>query len=131
MTSKRPISDSPWFWMLVYSGWTFVALALLSLKYGSRQSQLERQFQGRMVAAEKDSPGSSASHALETPPPGAEGHATNPPADASQFSTAQNTIIALWPLTFIFFGLAVCGGVMLWRERRGMEIQQEPITASS
>jgi hypothetical protein len=118
--------------MLVYGGWTFVALALLSLKYGSRQSQLERQYQGRMLAAEKDSAAANSEKEKVDGLAPAGDKPEGPPADAATFSTPENTVIALWPLAIIFFVIASTGGIMLWRERRqnGEDAERGPTSAT-
>jgi hypothetical protein len=117
---RRSISDSPWFWILIYSGWTFIALALLSAKYGARQSQLERQFQGRVHAEESKSGSTTAPEkGLDALP------------DASRnYSTPENTIIGLAPLAVIFGGIAFCAAVMLVRERWTLHRVGDSLTKS-
>jgi hypothetical protein len=119
MSQTRPISDSPWFWMLFYSGWTFIAFALLTIgKYGQRQSQLERQYQGRVQGAEKDNQGLIVASGPDANVPPS--HAERP-TERPTFSTPGNTIISLTPLTLIFFAVACFAAVMLWRERHKRE----------
>jgi hypothetical protein len=44
---KPPITDSPWFWALMFSVVALVALVAISGQYGKRQARLERQYQAR------------------------------------------------------------------------------------
>ena len=39
--------DSPWFWGHLFCVAGLIAIFLMQAKYGERQAQLERQFQGR------------------------------------------------------------------------------------
>ena len=42
-----PITDSPWFWVLLFSVVGLIALGGISGQYGKRQARLERQYQAR------------------------------------------------------------------------------------
>ena len=129
MSQTRHISDSPWFWMLVYSGWTFIAFGLLTFgKYGQRQSQLERQYQGRVQGAEKDNQGLIVAG---SPDANAQLPDVDKPKDPPIFSTPGNTIISLTPLTVIFFAIACFAAVMLWRERSKLQPHPEQSDAST
>ena len=44
---EPPITDSPWFWVLVFSVVALIALGAISGQYGKRQARLERQYQAR------------------------------------------------------------------------------------
>ena len=120
--------------MLVYCSWTFVAFALLTFgKYGKRQSQLERQYQGRMAAAEKQT-GEQLSPPAQLPIAAAVEQTAQSPSESestavnkTQYSSPENTAIPLWPLTIIFFSLATLGSVMLWRERRDLTASGDPL----
>jgi len=93
----RTITDSAWFWVLVFSLGALLALQAASSKYAVRQSQIERQYQGRQYAAEQGQAGK------QEPP---------------EFSTPENTLIALWPLKGLALLLAVLSVVILVRRER-------------
>ncbi|MFM9118691.1 MAG: hypothetical protein ACKOU6_21270 [Planctomycetota bacterium] len=50
MDEKRvrpPLTDSPWFWLYLFGTAGVLAIAAQSTRYGDRQAQHDRQFQGR------------------------------------------------------------------------------------
>jgi hypothetical protein len=48
--SQSPITDSPWFWLLTFSGMSLVALLAIGPKYALRQGGLENRFLNRETA---------------------------------------------------------------------------------
>ncbi len=94
-TSRPPITDSPWFWLYVFGTAGILALLATSTKFGARQSQLDRQFEGRR-------------------------HATAQPSDLEAerpFSSPGERIQSLRPL-YIVLTVALLGGwVALWWQR--------------
>ena len=96
MSEQTPITDSPWFWVLLFSVVGLMALAAISGQYGKRQARLERQYQARERVAE---------------------NAVDDPAQR-EFSTADNTLIRLMPLAAVLGAVAAVAAVMLFRERR-------------
>jgi hypothetical protein len=86
MAASRASADSPWFWMYLFGTAALIALALAGPKYGPRQAQIEREYQGRTRAAQNLN-GVDPDLALSSP---------------------ARTIITLRPL---FFGLAVVSTV--------------------
>ncbi len=72
MSAPRPLVDSPWFWAYLFSTAALVALALVGPKFGPRQAQIEREYQGRTRAAqnlngvEPDLPLSSSTQTIVT-----------------------------------------------------------------
>jgi hypothetical protein len=102
--------------MLLYSIVPLIGLALLSRKYAERQSRLERQYQGHMAAAEKKLERIQSAGDPEHSPPDA-GDQVKSDSDPPEYSTAEDTIIPLAPLTLIFLALALFAAVMLARER--------------
>jgi len=92
-----PITDSPWFWVLVFSLMGLGALVAIGGKYRERQSRLERQYQARERARE---------------------NALSDPA-RREYSSPEETLIPLWPLAVLLIAVGVGAGVMLWREYRG------------
>jgi hypothetical protein len=100
-SEKPPITDSPWFWLLAFSGVALIALVTISGQYGKRQARLERQYQARERIAE-----------------GAVGDgATSDPA-RREYASPDNTLVPLWPLAIPLVGVAGFAAVMLRRQVR-------------
>lgn len=90
------ITDSPWFWAYLFGVCALIGLVLAVPKYGERQSQIERSYQGRQRAAQQQ-------HDQEPNVP---------------MSSPANTLITLYPL-FVAVGiLSICAWIMLWRTHR-------------
>jgi hypothetical protein len=113
MKPPPAVTDSAWFWVLVYSSVPLLGLALLSQKYGERQSRLERQYQGHLVAAEKKIQKLAAGG---TAPAAAEQSAGSQ-SSAPSYSSSDETIIPLTPLVLIFAAITFFAAVMLSREQ--------------
>jgi hypothetical protein len=106
--SQRPITDSPWFWAYLFGTAALVALALAGGKYGPRQAQIEREFQGRQRAAQNI-------------------HGQEPDV---ALSTAQRTLVTLRPL-FIALAVITAGAwLVFWRQHR-LARRPAPPTAPS
>lgn len=92
---RPPITDSPWFWLYVFATAGVLSLLLIGPKFGARQSQLDRQFEGRR-------------------------HITQLPADTPgkrPYSSAVARELSLRPL-YAMLTVAVLGGwVLLWWQR--------------
>jgi cytoskeletal protein RodZ len=94
-SSRPPLSDSPWFWLYVFGTAGIVALLWMSPKFGARQSQLDRQFEGRR-------------------------HIMSQPADvaaARPFSNPERRAGSLRPLYWIMLAALVAGWIALWWQR--------------
>ncbi|MCH2115467.1 MAG: hypothetical protein MK171_11235 [Pirellulales bacterium] len=52
MSRQPPITDSPWLWFALFSGFGVLLLFLTGGKYGSRQSRLEQKAQAQIALAE-------------------------------------------------------------------------------
>jgi hypothetical protein len=92
----RQITDSPWFWGYLFGTAALVALALAGGKYGPRQAQIEREFQGRQRAAQNVS-GQEPDVAL---------------------STAQRTLVTLRPLFIALAAITAGAWLIFWRQHR-------------
>ena len=93
--ARAPITDSPWFWVTLFSLMGLVALAAMHRKYGYMQSRIERRYQVNERIAED---------------------ATEDPG-RREYATPQATIIPLWPLAIALGCVATVAAVMLVRER--------------
>jgi hypothetical protein len=91
----RPITDSPWFWVCLFAAAALIGLALISSKYGKRQAQIEREFQGRQRAAQN-----------------VQGQSPNVP-----LSTPDETMIPLWPLVLALSALIPIAFFLLHRRQ--------------
>jgi hypothetical protein len=98
MDARPPITDSPWFWVLIFSLMGILALAAISGKYGKRQAGIERQYQARERVATA----------------GPEGAAQTAPRP---YATADDTLIPLWPLVVVLGLIAISATAMLVRGR--------------
>ena len=97
VADKTPITESPWYWALLFAVVSLAALAALNGKYGRRQSVIERKYQARQYVA-----GQQASASRPTTP---------------AYSTADDPLIVVWPLAAFFGGMACVSLVMLTRCR--------------
>jgi hypothetical protein len=91
----RSITDSPWFWVCLFAAAGLIGLALISSKYGKRQAQIEREFQGRQRAAQN-----------------VQGQSPNVP-----LSTPDQTLIPLWPLALALSSLIPIAFFILYRRQ--------------
>ena len=51
--SRPPLTDSPWFWLYLFATAGLIGGALIQPKFNQRQTQIERQFQGRSRAEQQ------------------------------------------------------------------------------
>jgi hypothetical protein len=104
-----PVTDSPWFWALVFSVVGMAALAIICGKYGKRQAGIERQFQARERTAEQvaavGEDGTIADKASQDVP-------------IPQYSDAGRLLISIWPLFVVLSAVGVLAAIMLSRERK-------------
>jgi hypothetical protein len=102
-----PITDSPWFWVLVFSLMGLAALTAIHDKYGKRQAAIERQYQARERTAEQVA---SLEHAdADAPQPG-------PDVPLPAYATPGHNLISVWPLFAVLTVLAAVAALMLARE---------------
>lgn len=111
-TEKPPLTDSGWFWALLFSLMALLAIALIGPKWDWRQRQLEGRYLGRQQAA------------LERQRR-AEGLDPVDLADAAadREAVAPERIVPAWTLTAVAAVAAVGSAAMLWRERWGSQRQ--------
>ena len=90
---RPPITDSPWFWAYLFGTAALIALALMTPKFGPRQAQLEREFQGRQRAAQNQ-------HGV---------------APSIAMSSAERTIVTLKPLFLGLAAITMVAWFVFWR----------------
>src|SRR5262245_4742364 len=90
---RRPITDSPWFWAYLFGTAALIALALLAPKFGPRQAQLEREFQGRQRAAQN----------------------LNGQRPSIAMSSPERTLITLQPLYLALAAITMVAWFVFWR----------------
>lgn len=96
MSAKPAITDSPWFWAYLFGVAALVALALAGPKYGPRQAQIEREYQGRTRAAQN----------------------LNGVEPDLEMSTAERTLVTLRPLFVILAIVTMVGWGLFWWQWR-------------
>ena len=98
------LTDSPWFWMLLFTLCATVAVLAVGGKYGRRQSTMERKYQARQRLQQGDVLTDRPEATTESPSP-------------RPFSQSDSTLIPLWPLAVITLSLTLFSGFMLARQR--------------
>ena len=104
-------TDSPWFWLLVFSSMALAALLAIGGKYGQRQARMERQYQAR----ERVATGARGDAAVATTEDGSE---------RRPYATPEATLIPLWPLKVILGTIAVVAATLLFKSRATRMAQQ-------
>ena len=89
---RKPITDSPWFWVYMFSTAGLVALVLMNPKFGSRQAEIERKYQGRERALQNQ---------MGQEPD-------------TEMSTRDKTMIGLKPLYLALGGALIVAWTILW-----------------
>jgi hypothetical protein len=100
-----PITDSPWFWAMLFCAVGVVLLLVISPRYAPRQRRLEMQYRAREEMLRRGAEGETAPR-----PAGQEG-AAPPPAPGE-------LIIPLWPLVAVFTLGMLASAALLHRSRR-------------
>jgi hypothetical protein len=99
------LTDSAWFWVLIFALMGLVALAAMSGKYSRRQANIERNYQARtrvaeQVAAENNFDEPDRMDKLEV---------------RHEFSTPDENLVPLWPLAAVLGLAAAVASAMLYR----------------
>jgi len=98
---QPPLTDSAWFWLLMFSTAAMLALLSIGPKYGRRQEGVERKYETRRETARR----------INELAAGGEGELRSSPVDPAE----RELLVPLW-------GLYACvGAVMLlsgWKLRR-------------
>ena len=114
MNPPGRLSDSPWFWGLVFSIMALAGIGLISPKFDVRQRQVEGRFLGRERAAiERER------RAAGLPPVDLADEAMD--RDAA----APRRIVPLWTLAAVAAAAAAGSAAMLLRERSASAAVEE------
>jgi hypothetical protein len=105
-----PLTDSAWFWVLLFSLVGLLALVAMSPKYGRRQANIERQYQARERVAEKITAENN---------PDASARIDDLDARRPYVATTSEKLIPIWPLAVLLALVSLVAAVMLVRSQRG------------
>jgi len=108
VNEQAPVTDSPWFWLLIFSLVALGALVAISGKYGRRQTVIERNYQARERVAER-----LAAESDRNEPQPTDNRAQR------DLASAEDRLIPLWPLAAILILVAIFAGAMLYRGDQG------------
>ena len=103
---RPPLSDSPWFWVYLFTTFALIVLMVMLPRVQDRQAQIERNAQGRQRAMER-----AAGQTPQTP-----------------LSTPEKTVIPLTPLFVILGAIWIVSWVMLLRHFRRRPLPTEAIS---
>ena len=107
--TQAPLSDTPWFWVLLFAIVGLLALVAMSPKYGRRQANIERQYQARERVAERVT--------AENNP---DASARIDDLDARRpYVTTSEKLIPIWPLAVLLALVSLVAALMLVRRHRG------------
>ena len=101
-STTQPITDSLWFWLLLFSSIAVVALLVIGGKYVKRQAGIERKYQARERLAQQATSGAPLASST---------------AEGGGYSQPGRNLIPLWPLAIVLAVVALVSGVMLTRSR--------------
>lgn len=107
ISSREPITDSPWLWFALFSAVGLAALLATGGKFGKRQAGIERKYQARAAVA-------SGQVQIEETGTG-EKRATGAP----EYTTPERPAIPVWPLEIILAVICAASLGLLLRQRLG------------
>jgi len=93
---KPPITDSPWFWVLLFSAVGLILMLVFSGQISKRQARLDRQYQARERVQDE---------------------AVGDPA-RREYSSPENTLIPIWPLAAALVASMLVSAAMLRRDHQ-------------
>jgi len=103
---SRHVAESPWFWVLVFTGSGFVFLALMQSRIAKRQAQIEQKYQNRRIAEEYRRTGR-----INPAQPEDDALPQAPPSD-------RMLLVAQWPLMCALGAITLLSAVMLVRRQQ-------------
>ena len=95
--NRRSMTDSPWYWVYLFTTAAIVGLVLIGPKFAERQVLEERNFQARQRANQQ-----------------AQGQTPNVP-----LSTKENRVVTLTPLYLCLAAMLIGSWVVIWWFRFG------------
>src|SRR5688500_12702776 len=101
------LTDSPWFWVMMFSLVALGALAAIGGKYGRRQAAIERQYQARTRVAEQQASENNLTDDTRT----------DQQTASRNVAMSGDTLIPIWPLAILLISVALFAGIMLIRDR--------------
>lgn len=113
-TSRPPLAESPFFWLLLFVLVGSLGVVAINPKYNIRQSRIERRFDARQDAAARQSRGEQAPLAQDV---------DSDPAFQTQPRTSQATLL----LIFATLAVVAAVGLIVFRIR---SIAHAPTTTS-
>ena len=102
-----PVTDSPWFWGLLFAVTALAGIGLIAPNFDVRQRQVEGRYLGRDAAAQERARRSVGLEPVDL-------------ADSARDreEAQRGRIVPLWTLALGSAAVAAACGFMLWRERR-------------
>jgi cobalt-zinc-cadmium efflux system membrane fusion protein len=104
---RAPVTDSGWFWALLFAVMALAGIALIGPKWDWRQRQLEGRYLGREQAATERQRRAAGLEPVDL----AE-------AAAAREAVAPERIVPAWTLACLAAAAAAGSAFMLWRERK-------------
>lgn len=109
--SPPPLSDSPLFWLLLFSGAAIVAVVAIQPKFAQREARLERMYHARLRAAARAQQGGAGQGT---------GAADRSPEEPPAPGESPEPIVGLRSLALLLAGIllaAACGLAVVRRHR--------------
>ncbi len=107
--SRPPITDSPWFWLMLFCAACLVLLIVIWPKYRTRQRRLEMQYMAQEEILRRGAEGADAAPEVPTAPP-----------------APGELIIEVWPLALLAAAGMIVAAVMLHRGRAKLLVPKDP-----
>jgi hypothetical protein len=107
-SANEPVTDSPWFWLGLFSLAALAALVVIGPKFQRRHARLELQSEVRQQVWRQRVEQSPASNSPAT---------GQPAADAVAMRAGG---VWLWPLAAVALAVTSVCWTMLWRQRRSL-----------
>jgi hypothetical protein len=104
---REPITDSPWLWAALFTGFGLAALLATGGKFGKRQAGIENQYQARAAVA---------SGQLQVEQTGSGKQVAK---GAPEYTTPEKVAIPVWPLEIILGAIFAGALYMLLRQLFG------------
>lgn len=102
--SRASLLQSPWYWAYAFCAAGLAALVLMGGKFSARQSQIERQHQGRQRASSIAAPHEEREEA----------HDEIQNDALAKLSTSDSTIVSLTPLYALLSFALIASWAALW-----------------